>query len=53
MTGKAMIIKVIVTLEIVGSGNLSHLQLTEVSARALQVSIDYNNKKIFYIYLPL
>ena len=47
MTGKAMITAVIVTSDPVGSGNPCHLFRTLHKERALQVSIDYNNKKIF------
>ena len=53
MIGKAMITAAIVTSAIAGSGKSYHLSPTKVNARALQVSIDYNNKKIFYKYLPL
>jgi hypothetical protein len=49
MIGKAMIIKVIVTSGIAGSGNQYHLCPTKVNGHVRQVSIDYNNKKIFYI----
>ena len=47
MIGKAMITAAIVTSAIAGSGKSYHLSPTKVNARALQVSIDYNNKKIF------
>jgi hypothetical protein len=49
--GKAMI--TVVTSEIAGSGSLLVLFPIMLNAPALQVSIDYNNKKIFYKYLPL
>ena len=49
MIGKAMTIKAIVTSEIAGSGSLLVLYPTKVNGHVRQVSIDYNNKKIFYI----
>ena len=45
--GKAMIIKVIAILGIAGSGSLLVLYPTKVNGHVRQVSIDYNNKKIF------
>jgi len=47
-----MTIKAIVTSEIAGSGSLLVLYPTKVNGHVRQVSIDYNNKKIFYKYLP-
>ena len=51
MIGKAMTIKVIVTSGIAGSGNQLVLYPINHNELVRQVSIDYNNKKIFYIYL--